>query len=217
MRYCSNCGNPLNAGAAFCHNCGTELKTLVPEAEETSAIIPETEIPVEAPTPVMEVVPTVSAAYNEKDVQEEKEFLEQTHRLLRWERKAWSISGKIALIMGIVFAAFFFLIGVVGAIAGEDAGFAVFILMFWYAIIVGGMLIAVGIVSLINANKIPQYTDTMFKDFRAAHKRCNSIGMIVLCYFFNDVSLVFFLINFVRMKSNKELTKRILNRQGFSE
>ena len=95
MRYCSHCGNPLAVGAAFCHNCGAALKAFVPETEEAPVIEPVVEETVkEEPTPT--VIPTP----NDKDIQEEKAFLEQTHRLLRWERKAWSISGKACLIIG---------------------------------------------------------------------------------------------------------------------
>ena len=57
-------------------------------------------------------------------------------------------------------------------------------------------------------------TCALYKDFRAAHKRCNSIGMIIFGYFFNTIALVFYVINFVRMKSNKAMAERILTRQG---
>ena len=209
MRYCSYCGQPLNPGSAFCHHCGAALKAVVPEADE----IPVQEIPVQE-EPAPEKIVTIEApASDEKAIAEEKAFLEQTHRLLRWERKAWSIAGKVFLIMGIIFAALFFLMGIIFLAVGEDVAFlgAVF---FVYALIVGCMFIAIGIINIIAAGKIPQYTDTLYKDFRAAHKRCNSIGMIVFGYFFNTIALVFYVINFVRMKSNKAMAERILTRQG---
>lgn len=210
MRYCSFCGQPLEPGAAFCHHCGTALKTVVPEAEEAPVV---EEVVAEAP--VSQPVVPAAVPDDSEAIAEEKEFLEQTHRLLRWERKAWSISGKVALILGIVFAALFFLIGVIAAAAtGGEGGFAGFVVMFIYAVIYGGMLITIGIVSLVAANKIPQYTDTLYKDFRAANKRCNSIGLIVFSYFFNTIALIFFVINFARMKSNQKLIDRILTRQG---
>lgn len=208
MRYCSFCGQPLVPGSAFCHQCGAALKTVVPEAEETPVV---EEVVVE--TPVCEPVVPVAAPKESDAIAEEKEFLEQTHRLLRWERKAWSITGKVMLIMGIVFAALFFLLGVVYLALGEEL--IVFSAVFFvYALVFGVMIIAIGIVNLKAAGKIPQYTDTLYKDFRAANQRCNSIGMIVLCYFFNTIALVFFVINFVRMKTNKPMIDRILTRQG---
>lgn len=209
MRYCSYCGQPLNPGSAFCHHCGAALKAVVPETDET----PVQETPVqEDPTP--EKIVTIEASASDANaIAEEKEFLEQTHRLLRWERKAWSIAGKVQLILGIVFAALFFLLGIVYLALGEEL-IAFGVVFFIYALVFGCMFIAIGIINIIAAGKIPQYTDTLYKDFRAAHKRCNSIGLIIFGYFFNTIALVFYVINFVRMKSNKKIIDRILTRQG---
>lgn len=234
MRYCCHCGNPLSVGASFCHSCGAPLKALVPEADEAPVAVPVaepvvetvfeepaaapiTEEPVVEPfpeEPVAEPDPVVIPARSQGEVFEEKAFLDQTHRLLRWERKAWSIAGKVYLITGIVFAALFFLFGIIFAATGEDmAPFSAF--FFTFALEFGIIFIAVGIVNIKAAGKIPQYTDTLYKDFRAAHKRCNSIGLIVVAYLFNQVALVFYVINFVRMKTNKEMANRVLTRQGF--
>lgn len=237
MRYCSRCGNALSVGASFCHSCGASLKTLVPEADETPVAVPAAEPVVETvseePAPVMEEpiaeeptpapaaedpAPTVTPVNCDQDVRAEKAFLDQTHRLLRWERKAWSIAGKVYLIMGIVYAALFFLMGVLALAMseGDEVGMAIgSVMIFLYCIVFGGLFIAIGVINIITAGKMPQYTDTLYKDFRAAHKRCNSIGMIIFGYFFNTIALVFYVINFVRMKCNKALCKRILARQGF--
>ena len=229
MRYCSHCGNPLSPGASFCHTCGAALKTLVPEADEAPVAAPAME-PVAEPVvePVVEAAPVVETpvaetptpvvipARNQGDILQEKEFLEQTNRLLRWERKAWSITGKVYVISGIVLAVLYTLLAIVFAVIDEELyGFSIIYIAL--ALQLGLMFIALGVVNNINAEKINQYTDTLFKDFRAAYKRCGSIGMIVLCYIFNSVSLVFFVINFVRMKTNKDLADRILTRQGVKE
>lgn len=242
MRYCSQCGNPLSAGASFCHSCGAALKAVVPEADETPVAAPVTEEPevvtpvaegpvVETPaeepvaeTPAEEPVveapaaaPVVVDGNENEQIKEEREFLDATHRFLRWERKAWSITGKVFLIMGIVYAALFFLFGVLilAVDNGDEVGIAVGgAILFVYCIMFGGLFIANGIINIITAGKIPQYTDTLYKDFSIANKRCNSIGMIVFGYFFNSIALVFFVINFARMKCNKKLIARILARQG---
>lgn len=233
MRYCIHCGNPLNPGASFCHTCGAALKAVVPEADETPVAAPVVEEapqaePMEvcaaepvaaepiAEEPVVVVEPAVNepvvlpAAYD-KDIRDEKKFLDETHKFLRWEKKAWSIAGKVFLILGIVFAALFFLLGIILA-ATESA--APGVIMFVYAVLYGVMFIAIGIVNLKAAGKIDQYTETLYKNFSLANNRCNSIGMIIFCYFFNNIALVFFVINFVRMKCNKALRERILKRQG---
>ncbi len=154
------------------------------------------------------------------DAREEQDFLDTTHRLLRWERKAWSISGKVFLIVGIVFAAIFGLMALIGFgsinNAGvEDAFFAASgIIGFVYAIVFGGMFIAIGIVCNTASNKIPRYLDSMYTDFLPTRDRCGSIGMIVFTALFNEIALVFFIINFVRMKSCKNIINRILSRQA---
>lgn len=229
MRYCSHCGNALSVGASFCHSCGAPLKAFVPEADETPAAAPAAEDIAAEPVvetvfeepaaepvfeePAPEPEPVVIPAPSDKDIREEREFLEMTHRLLRWERKAWSIAGKVFLITGIIFAALFFLLGVIFLATGEGIA-VVGGVFFVYCLIFGGMFIAIGIVNIMAAGKIPQYTDTLYKDFRAANNRCNSIGMIVFGYFFNTIALVFHVINFVRMKTNKPMIDRILTRQG---
>lgn len=228
MRYCIHCGNPLNPGASFCHTCGAALKAVVPEADETPVATPTVEEvpqaePVEAcaaepvaeePVVVEEPAanePVVLTAPYDKDIRDEKKFLDETHKFLRWEKKAWSIAGKVFLILGIVFAALFFLLGIILA-ATESPEVGIVFLM--YTLIYGVMIIAIGIVNIKAAGKIDQYTETLYKDFSLANNRCNSIGMIIFCYFFNNVALVFFVINFVRMKCNKAMRERILKRQG---
>lgn len=228
MRYCIHCGNPLNPGASFCHTCGAALKAVVPEADETPVATPTVEEapqaePVEAcaaepvaeePVVVEEPAanePVVLTAPYDKDIRDEKKFLDETHKFLRWEKKAWSIAGKVFLIVGIVFAALFFLLGIIlAATDSPEAG----VIMLVYALVYGVMIIAIGIVNIKAAGKIDQYTETLYKNFSLANKRCNSIGMIIFCYFFNNVALVFFVINFVRMKCNKAMRERILKRQG---
>lgn len=233
MRYCIHCGNPLNPGASFCHTCGAALKAVVPEADETPVAAPVVEEapqaePVEvcaaepvaeepiAEEPVVVVEPAVNepvvlpASYD-KDIRDEKKFLDETHKFLRWEKKAWSIAGKVFLIMGVVFAALFLILGIIlAAVDSAQAGGMVVV----YAVIYGTTFIAIGVVNLMAAARIDQYTETLYKNFSLANNRCNSIGMIVLCYLFNTIALVFFVINFVRMKCNKAMRERILKRQG---
>ena len=230
MRYCCYCGNPLTPGSSFCHTCGAALKAVVPEADEAPVATPVAEEAVapvvdEVAAPVAEIpavveapapAPVVVEPNFDKDVQDEKKFLEDTHKFLRWERTALSIAGKVHLIMGIAFAALFAIIAIgIGTAAGMDEGaIASAAIFFMNALLYGSMFIGLGIVNLKAADKIPQYTDTMYKDFRAAHKRCTSIGMIVFNYFFNTIALVFFVINFARLKSNRAMCDRIMTRQG---
>ncbi|MBE6734949.1 MAG: zinc-ribbon domain-containing protein [Ruminococcaceae bacterium] len=53
MRFCSNCGTPIEEGSKFCPNCGTKLEIPVPAIENPATQVPATETPV-AVTPAVE-------------------------------------------------------------------------------------------------------------------------------------------------------------------
>ena len=150
------------------------------------------------------------------DPKEEQEFLDLTHRLLRWEQKAWRICGNVFIGLGIGFFAFWSLYGLIGLalmVEEPEAGVVFTMIGFLYAFLFGGMFAAIGIVCKVASQKIPYYLDTLYTDFRPALNRCGSIGMIVFTAFFNEIALVFFVINFVRIKSNRKTIDRILSRQ----
>lgn len=184
MAYCENCGKELSEGTGFCSACG---KATGPAA-----------------TPV-------APAYNA--VAEEQEFLDMTHRLLRWERKAWSICGKVWMITGIIFAALFAFLGLALVAIGEELGMVLGTVYLLYAVLFGGMFIGLGIVNKKAADKIPFYLDNLYTNFRLAYDRCGSVGMLVFNAILGTVSPIFFIINFARMKSNRALIAQILARQ----
>ena len=179
MRYCAKCGREMAENAAFCVSCGAPV--------------------------VQETLPVVG---NEMD-REEREFLENTHQLLRWEMKAWSIASKVFLISGIAFAGLFLLIALV---ATRDSGW-VSAYFFVCAILYGGMFIGFGVVSQKACEKLPLYINTVYADFSLAYNRCGNIGMLVFTALFGVVSPVFFIINFVRMKANRAVIESIMSKQ----
>lgn len=189
MRYCVKCGKEIVEDAAFCARCGAPI-------EETSLVS--------------------SQNFNDESDREEREFLENTHRLLRWELKAWSIASKLWIIMGIIYVAIFSLYTLAGIfISLEEEFLGGFFIGFGFimALIGGGTFIAVGIVSKKAAEKLPQYINTVYTDFSLSYNRCGSIGMLVFNILLGVVSPVFFIINFVRMKVNRKLIEKIINKQ----
>lgn len=194
MRYCYKCGQKLIEGAAFCTGCGT--------AVEVKSIVP---------------VPLTAPAFEEKLRAEECAFLATTHRLLRWELKAWNIAAKVLNIMGIVYAALFmtfFLVGLIAVFSDEGFGTVAMVMGLSYAIIFGGMFIGLGVVSKKAGEKLPQYINTVYTDFSITYNRCGNIGMLIFTIFLGIVSPIFFIINFVRMKANRDVIERITKKQN---
>lgn len=181
MKYCSQCGNPMNDLVRFCSHCGS---------------------PVGAPMP---------APAQPSPAEEELAFIEQTRRLLRWERKAWSIFGKAQLGLGIGFFILFMILAM--AMGALDAPSFLVGLYFGYGVGYGLTFIILGIIALVNANKIPYYLEMLTVDFAVVHKRCTSGGMGAVNILFCGISAIFFFINLSRLNNCKEMVDRIITKQ----
>ena len=207
MSFCIKCGNKVADSDAFCSVCGAPLEKASPIVNETPVV---NEIPVANEAPVF-------SAFNAEYDKEEREFLDNTHKLLRWELKAWSIASKVLIISGIVFAAIFMLYALIGVIMAASSTFGGGILAgmgFTYSILFGSMFIALGIVNKKAAEKLPQYIDTVYTNFSLAYNRCGNVGMLVFTAILGVVSPIFFIINFVRMKANRSVIERIMKNQN---
>ena len=199
MSYCVKCGKEIEKDAAFCTECGATVEKEIPTAPE------QNNVPVQSPT------------FNEEFDREEREFLDNTHKLLRWELKAWSIASKVWIIMGIIYAVVFSIYTIVGiAMSASDYFLGGFFIGFGTtaAILGGGMFIGLGIVSRKASEKLPQYIDTVYTDFSVSYKRCGNIGMLIFNVILGVVSPIFFIINFVRMKANRNVIERIMKNQN---
>lgn len=195
MAFCYRCGHALSEDAKFCESCGASTA------------------PVAQASPVS--VPTTPAPTESDYINEEQEFLDNTRKLLRWERTALKICGIVMLALGATFTGLFSLLGALFflvAIAEGSSLIAISFVYFLYAFIFG-IYIAVGIIELCAMKKIPYYLDTMYTDIRPTATRCGSVGMLIFNIFFGNVAFVFFLINFIRTKSNQETIARIIARQ----
>ena len=182
MSFCKNCGKELSENVAFCEACGTAV------AESTPATTERTK--------------------------EKQEFLDLTHRYLRWEQKVWKIFGFVYLGIGALYSLIFslyHLIGLISFIDGDEATGIIFITMgLLYMILFGGMFFGLAIVHFLTAKKINLYLDTLYTDFSLTYNRCSSIGMMIFCIFFSSLTFAFFLVNFIRMKDNKELVEKCM-------
>ena len=150
---------------------------------------------------------------------EESAFLETSHRLLRWEHKAWSITSKVYIAVGIVFTALFLLFALLLATlapGGASYNLTEIVFSVIYGIVYGTMFTVAGIICKKACGKITQYTNTVYTDFSLTYNRCGSVGMLVFTAIFGTVPSVFFIINFARMKANKALIEQIIMNQNHS-
>lgn len=65
------------------------------------------------------------------------------------------------------------------------------------------------VISFIMLKKNEYYQSTVDTDISIARKRATSVGMIVFCFIFNTIAAIFYLINFIKTKNNKEAFDRI--------
>ncbi len=146
------------------------------------------------------------AADTAANLSEEQQFLDDTHRFLRYERIPWKIYGIVFTILGGIFA-FLGFIMTVAMIASVDAFLGGMLGGMYIGI--GAMFIAIGVVNFKMIAKVDFYLERVYNDPKTVLERAESIGMIVFCAFFNEIALIFYIINFVRMKSNKKVIERI--------
>ena len=187
MFYCPFCGKSLKTEDRFCDRCGKSV-----EAEAIQA----------------------RAA-------EEQAFLDQTHRILKYERTALRIVGILYLVFGGIFLLFggltvaglsnlVFDPDTLTYVAALGSGLAA-LLLFLCAL----TLLPAGIVNLVAAAKIAPLMQGLYADIRSAQGHFESVGWIVLEFFFNPFALILLVINLLRIKAEKSVVKRITqNQQG---
>ena len=145
-------------------------------------------------------------------VDEEKKCLDTFYRFLKYERLAWKISGIVLLILGCIFLlmGLVFLAAVFGVPEDATIVLAVFTAyMFVFAVV----FLPVAIVNLVVSRKVRGYMHKIYTDPAAALERCGCVGTIVLAAFFNNIALIFVIINFVRTKTNRVLLEQIIARR----
>lgn len=196
MMICAKCGNELAQDANFCTNCGAQIVVTVEE-------------PVVEATPVTTpVVESESVAPKLSD--EEKGFIENTRRLLRWEKKAWKITGIAFTVMGGLFGGLFLLFSIIFFAIGNYDMVTLGIIYAIYAFIYGALFLGLGIIQLVAAGKISYYLKTIDNDFTASAKRCGSIGMMIFAGLCGSIPVIFFAINFARIKSSGKTIEKIV-------
>ena len=169
-----------------CNNCRNEI----PESSKFCGICGT---PVNAP---------------DMGIQKEKECLDGFYRLYKYERLAWKISGIVLLIISCLFGLFALMFLAMSATEGMTAFLGVYYLVF------SVILLPVAIVNLKMVGKAEHYMNIVYTDAPAVEERSGNVGMIILSAFFNEIAMIFIIINFVRTKNNKEVLRSAAVRQA---
>ncbi len=138
----------------------------------------------------------------------DKEWLDRFWQMLKWERLSWKIFGIVWLILSIVLAVCGLIIIVSAANTGFSYRLDMGIIGFVY-LLLGLLYLPIAIVNKVMANKTFHCMEMLYIEPKTVLARCGSVGMIVLAAFFNNVALIFIIINFVRTKTNKEVIDRL--------
>lgn len=122
-------------------------------------------------------------------------------RNLRHERKCWSIFGGVWLGFCIFFFGFslLYLALAVGLKAPALAAFSPIFLI--YTLI----FLPLAIISLVMSQKITGYLNQLEIDPNPAVERCGGVWLIVMGALFNEIALIFIILNFIHVKRNKDL------------
>lgn len=149
----------------------------------------------------MNAVVTPAAKSQVEYTDEEQEFLKNTDLFLNLERVMWLVNGILfAIISGL------FLLAAMGAYYEEDIFDLITFNMFFF--------LPFMIISFIAAGKVPKYRETLNTDLKPAAERMDSVALLVFSVIFNETAAVFFIINFVRGKTNAKLIEGIIAKQS---
>ncbi|MBQ7872248.1 MAG: zinc ribbon domain-containing protein [Oscillospiraceae bacterium] len=185
MKYCMHCGNPLPDDAHFCEHCGAASPAAASEE----------------PSPAAE------------EAREERACLDNMRRMLRGEQLSWTIGTWVTLGVSLLYMLLWVLF-VVAATTGlpmdhDDRvffGMVCTIFLIYVAVLIGPRIV----VGFIMASRSKAYMQNIYERPEEAIERCGHAGIIVLGAIFNEVALIFIIINFVRCKSRRKVFDRIV-------
>ncbi|MBQ8000613.1 MAG: zinc-ribbon domain-containing protein [Ruminococcus sp.] len=142
------------------------------------------------------------SAQNSTDVptstkEEQQALLDNIYARLINERLCWKIFGFV----WIGYVAMFTFLAIVGAPEALP--------LLVYAIVFAPL----AIISFKMIGKVDYYMRTLYTDCAPVVERCSSVGMIVFGAIFNTVAMIFIIINFVNVTSNKKILEDIKRNQ----
>ena len=129
------------------------------------------------------------------------DFLSVLQHRLNNERKCWKIGAFVFLGCAILY----FILGILGGAAfsltGDESATVIGAAYATVFCIVSLLcFVPLCIVNFVMAKKAAYYRDCVYSNTNEAVQRCASVGTIVLAGLFNEIALIFVIINFVNCK-----------------
>lgn len=166
------------------------------DTEDTEPVTQEPDLaPVFVPDVFAETANTGFGASESTTRAEQQACLDSLYARLKNERLCWKIFGFVWIGYAVMFTLL--------AVASE-------MVLILYPLF---LYLPCAIVSFIMAKKVNGYINTLYTDCSSAVERCGSVGTIVLGALFNTVAMIFIIINFVNVKSNKQTFEDIKRNQ----
>ncbi len=204
--YCEKCGSYIEDDSKFCPVCGEAVSAA---AASAAAANPD------SPTnPVLQ-----------------DECMKSLYNNFRREKLVWTICGivltvccAIMLFCGAVlaangaFAAYdeysvgdFDVNGISRDIHDNISGPAAVINLVAGSslLICGALFLPVAVINLIMIGKTQRYINGLYKDCGEAVKRASSVGMIVFSALFNEIAMIFIIINFVNARRHRAVFEEV--------
>jgi len=148
---------------------------------------------------------------------EETAFVENTVKLIRFERIGWLVNSVLYVFASFLYMLSAILFFVLIRIYSNDVTAGVpsvasyiYIAMFFYC---SFLFLIIAIIGFIALKKSGLYYSTARTDIMTTYNRCTSIGMLVFCYLFGGYAFPLFLVNFIRLRSHLSVVKSISERQ----
>ena len=146
-------------------------------------------------------------------IAEEQRVLNKFSTGLKHERLAWKIGGILSLIATIYILIGALLLPICGMDAYSPETAHEFVELTVICLTCALCVLPVPIVNFTMMKKLGKYRAKLFTACKDGISHC-SVGSIVLAALFNEVALVFAIINFVRAKNNAAVIERIKARQN---
>lgn len=153
---------------------------------------------------------------NAYDFEQEQKCLDTIVRMTKYQSVAYRISAIVLTVFAAIYNLIFFGIGLTFIFIGETELVALSLVYFMIVLFYTIAMLPILIFNFVMANKTASYYKNAYQDCTLAVNHLGHVGSIVIAALFNTIALVFEIIGFVEVKTNKDVIERIKMRQGVS-